>query len=382
MSVPSTAYFDNDNTNLILHKVAVATRAIKFPVFASVYPNPTVFKGKFFCDYLFEIFANNKSTGGKVTVMVAGVVEGGNMASYHAANRLSNLVLKHKPSSGPEVKVTILNDGGLNTLPFTREELETSAFIFDLKIEARFNSAHYLETTQYGFRGRQRNSSNSDWEPWNAINIVGDYGIIPANDYMIIESFGFASERKGVHFQIQPFITNSEGTYYGQVIEILPKAKPIVFYGDSTTYYIDTLEVGVGTKLFDDEDFGGYHQGPTGTGNYYIDARYYWSYGYDVFSDSYMFLELIDSNPPVTPTYFDYTGWSETSAGDAENQVLYNAGQYSGRLWWNTEYDTYWTGWTEGGGFVGVPADGWYSWGDVSGVEGTVYLVDGLSTPY
>ena len=98
-----------------------------------------------------------KENGGSKEGFCGLVIVGGANAAMHASARWS----KGRTSpDGGVTKYIILNDGGLNTLATTLNEAEYSSLIFDIKIEATLKSAHYLNTTQYGFRGRQRNASN------------------------------------------------------------------------------------------------------------------------------------------------------------------------------------------------------------------------------
>lgn len=362
MAAPITAYSNNK-----LPISGSTTTTLPLALNLSSYPN---LKGTFFLDKIFRVEDD----------FIGMVRSGSTMYGYHNPNRFSKVRLKDE--SNGDVYL-LCNDGGLNTIPFVRDVAEASNIIFDIKAEARFNSSYYSSTTSYGFRGRQRNINNSGWEGWNNLVSHYDYGVIPANDYIVIESGGFATDRKGVEFEIQPFATNEEGTYYGDSVYIFPKAKLVTFYGDSTVYYIDTSEVMLGTKLYSDEDFGGYYAGATGTMYLGIAPQKYWVYGYDVWSDTYCVIEYRDDTVviPETPYKFEYVGWSAWSQADAINQVIYNARLYTGILWYDVDNDLWWGDWTSSAGFFNVPDDGYYASGDVSGIDGELYLIGGVAQP-
>lgn len=362
MAAPITVY----STNKLPVSGSTST-TLPLALNLDTYPN---LKGTFFLDKVFRVEDD----------FIGMVKSGSTMYSYHNSNRFSKL--RAKDESTGEVYL-LCNDGGLNTLPFTREEVEAGNFIFDLKAEARFNSSFYSSTTNYGFRGRQRNTSNTGWESWNQVSQTGENGVIAPNDYIVIQSYGFGSERKSMEFEIQPFATNEEGTYYGDSVLIMPKAKAVTFYGDPTIFYIDTPDVGIGTKLYQTEDFGSHYNGSTGTMYLGIAPLKYWIYGYDVFADDYMVIEYRDDTVvvPVTPPYLDYIAWSETSAGDAINQVIYDLRYHSGRLWFDAPNDLWFENWSDSSGFYGVPLDGWYANGDVSGVNQMIYIISGVPQP-
>jgi hypothetical protein len=327
----------------------------------SSYPN---LKGTFFLDKVFRVEDD----------FIGMVKSGSTMYSYHNTNRFSKVRLKDE--SNGDIYL-LCNDGGLNTIPFVRNVTISNDYIFSLQAQAQFNSSYYSPTMTYGFRGRQRNPSNTGWEGWNVVTQDWQFGIIPSNGSLTIQSYAFSSDRKRVEFQIQPFATNEEGTYYGESVYIFPKAKPVTFYNDPTTYYIDTDEVQHDTKVYSDDEMVIQYFTPL---NLYLDQYRYWVYDYDVAANTFLVLSYIDNTPiPNTqPPKLVYTAYSEISEADAAQQVIYNYNYYNGILWYNPATNIWWANWTESEGFFDVPADGWYANGDISGVNQLIYIVDGV----
>lgn len=318
MTAPNTAYFNNDNTNLILHKVAVATRAIKFPLLGTAYPTPAEFRDKFYCDFLFEALAKKDGSNNVSKVLISGVIEGGAMSTMHNANRHSNLVVSKKNANGTVTKVIILNDGGLNTLGIA-EMLNTLSYVFtSYRINFYYKSAFYLSSTEYGLQYRWRNEEDTAWESWNMISMQSVHGAVPSNSSSTIEQV-VPIKRPTTHLvlaQVKPFYTNAEGTKEGAVITLYPTLKPIQLQlngwtNNPTTYWVNDDEIIAGgnestfTGLWASSDMSGGRY--TTNMQLWKDARFYYTYGYNVPEDVWCFLSLVDSNPPgPDPTYTTY----------------------------------------------------------------------------
>lgn len=333
-------------------------------------------KAKFYLDYLF--ITDDGASG-----FIGGCHVGSANYEMHNTVRLGSLVVDAEiyPADWRTHKLYL--DAGLNTKGSAEKTAITSELLFDIRIEALFESSYFAASTAYGFRYRQRNAADTDWEGWATQDLQTLSGAILAQTSAGLESYSASTERKSMPFEIQPYFTNEEGTKYGAAIQIYPKAKSITFYGDATVYYIDTETIVGGTKLYDYDDFTGYHTGPSGAGDFYVDSRYYWRYDYDVSADAWIFIELIDTNPPVpiTPLNFHYTGYSESFQSNANAQVTGNAGLYEGDLWQDPDDGVWYTGYTGVSPtfvFSGVPDDGFYAEGDIAEVTSELHLISGV----
>lgn len=318
MGAPNTAYFNNGNTFSEQHKVAVATRDILFPLFAAAYPTPTAFKEKFYCDYLLEFLEKKDALGNIQTVMVAAVIPNGTNADMHADNRFSNVELWVKRVDNSLVKVLVLNDGSLHTRGLASVVETVSPVFTAFTVKFNFKSAFYIPSSEYGVLYRWRNEADTAWESWNAIYFQSSLGEIAADASSVLTHL-VPINRPTTHLilaQIKAFFTNSEGTKEGDIVTLHPTLKPIQLQLNSwtnspTTYWVNDDEIIAGgnestlTGLWANSDMSGGRY--TTNMQLWKDARYYYTYGYNVPEDVWCFLSLVDSDPPdPEPTYIEY----------------------------------------------------------------------------
>ena len=156
-------------------------------------PDYSTFKTRFYLD---EVVGGKEGVVGLVNPLGAN-------AKYH------NLVTRQ--GKGRFGNYVALNDGGLNTYGHGEiTSINPVAYANRIKLASFFRSAYYANSSVLGYRMRLLGGGGS----WNQTPISG----ITLNQQLTrtatvdILSAGFTDSGT---YEIQPYITNSEGTFYG-----------------------------------------------------------------------------------------------------------------------------------------------------------------------
>lgn len=321
-----------------------------------------------------------KENGGSKEGFCGLVIVGGANAAMHASTRWS----KGRTSpDGGATKYIILNDGGLNT--FGKSEITDiiSTVFTAVSIDINAISSYYAASNAYGFQYRTYNPVTASWSNWDTINIQPTEGAISAKSSKSV--IGVVPNIDSPYpIEVRGYFTNDEGTFTGISMPISTTLVSVMLEDNTTwtanptAYYIDapsiiTVDNGGAVRLYTNDDLTGKIN--TNIAKLWIDSRYYYEFGYDVLSDDYVFLTLVDSTPiDPTPTYQEYDAYSSVSMADVVYQLFNNIGT-PGILYLNSVDNLWYKEWDLGTGFGDLADDGYYAEGDISGVTGRAFSI-------
>jgi hypothetical protein len=375
MSAPSTAYVGNGAAKLKLQKNATVQDLL---IANNSYGTLADVKSLFYLDGVVQLKKNG-------TQGFIGLVN----ASSNAVNSKHHNVSRFSSGKTTKDGITyyLCNDGGLNTLGKVSFEEILATSIASIQVFATFISSYYASSTAYGFRYRNFPAGGSGG--WFEQNLQPTQGTLAQQGDADNGSSPIVGYR-GVIIEFQAFITNSEGTYYGNSLYVTPTGEPVSlregsFSASPVTFYIDDLYIntasnGNAVRLYTNQDFTGY-QNLGGIRRFYTAANIYYTYGYDVGANDYLFLDYIDETAAIPPMEFQYRGYSEFSQTNADNQVIYDDMTNMGSLWLDNANQTWhvsYSGTSPNFSFGSFGLDGYYSAGDVSGVTDQLHIINGV----
>jgi hypothetical protein len=389
MPAPNTAYLNNGNAlRMSEEDLAGGVLANYDALIAAYIYGAGDIKNLFYLDAITEVQITDDA-GNIIQTGFIGLakINGFNYNQHSQAKRFKGSLLAVNDVGVPIDDYVAFNDGGLNTLGKVSFEEILATSIASIQVFATFISSYYASSTAYGFRYRNFQAGGSGG--WIEQNLQPAQGTLAQQGDSDNGSSPIGGQ-KGVIIEFQGFITNSEGTHYGNSFFVTPtgvlvslregsfSASPVNFYIDDL--YINTVSNGNAVRLYSNQDFTGY-QNLGGIRRFYTAANIYYTYGYDVGANDYLFLDYIDETAAIPPMEFQYRGYSEFSQTDADNQVIYDDMTNMGSLWFNSSNSTWhvsYAGTSPSFSFGSFGADGYYSAGDVSGVTDQLYIINGV----
>lgn len=388
MSAPSNSYHNNGNTKLPISKGSQENTLVA--IYTADYNTNSLVKNTFYLDVIFR--PEKKVSGALQGTFIGGVIVGGANEIMHNPARFS----KQRLGKTTGTVVKICNDAGLNTLGITVGKPVPSSKVFtNVQIPITYKSAFYVNTDISGWQFRIWNSTTNNWEGWSDGGNLGT--ALQNTQYSFTASVVFSdvsTDLKTHGFQVRPYITNVEGTYYGQISDaifvtgLLTEVKEGDWNtGTPNTFYRDKLDIlgaedgrdpGI-TRFYTDDTLNSLFQ-PNGIFTYWRDASNWLTYGLSQIAGEYCVIRTgtaSGSGSPSSPLTYDYNGYNQNSQTAAEDEVLNNTGSHVGTLYLDENESKAWL--TYSGSypawvFSNKANQGYYAHGNIANVESVLYV--------
>ena len=187
-----SSYKDTDYCNGVLSDIFYAKELTEYSSLESI-------KLLFYLDYLFP------TTIAGENCFIGGVKVGSGYYYMHKETRLSPFAVRYNAED-----FILLNDAGLNTLPYISVQIPTVKWANYTKIKMTVTSAYYSSTTEYGIYYRVRGTT--EW-----IKNQAGYSVnskTTKNDMRLITG---AADHAGVTIEFKGYAINEEGEFQSSV---------------------------------------------------------------------------------------------------------------------------------------------------------------------